>query len=148
MCNQFKNVREIVENMTPFNMMFGRKCSQGKKIPWTPTAVFGKEVLTRLNRDVKRKRPEIADRWKLHLDNASPHTAFVVITYLARIGVATFPQTSYRTDLTPADFFLFPKPEKSPFRICFRHLKGCHRVSERQVTVVDFQGDFAVRESR
>lgn len=35
-------------------------------------------VIRRLNRRVKRVQPEIADNWKLHHDNASSYTSFVV----------------------------------------------------------------------
>ena len=58
-------------------------------------------------------RPSIADNWMLHHDNAPCHTAISVIKFLAVV-----PQPPYSPDLSPCDFFLFPKLKF--------HLKGCH----------------------
>lgn len=75
----------------------------------TLTGAYYKQVLIRLNRNVKRRRPVIATSWKLHHDNAPVHTAGVVTDYLDKIGVKTLPQPPYSPDLSPPDFFLFPK---------------------------------------
>ncbi|UYV65869.1 hypothetical protein LAZ67_3005764 [Cordylochernes scorpioides] len=78
---------------------------QGK----TVNAEFYKEVLRRLHKAVKRKRQDLAQRWRLHHDNAPAHTAFLVTSYLTRIGVEVLPQPPYSPDMRPPDFFLFPK---------------------------------------
>ncbi|UYV75854.1 hypothetical protein LAZ67_13001562, partial [Cordylochernes scorpioides] len=75
----------------------------------TVNAEFYKEVLQRLHKAVKRKRQDLAQRWRLHHDNAPAHTAFLVTSYLTRIGVVVLPQPPYRPDMSPPDFFLFPK---------------------------------------
>ena len=60
----------------------------------------------------------IADNWMLHHDNAPCHTAISVIEFLAKKGIPVVPQTPYSTDLSPCDFFLFPKLKFHP--------KECH----------------------
>ena len=54
----------------------------------------------------------------LHHDNAPCHTAISVIEILAKKGIPVVPQPPYSPDLSPCDFFLFPK-------LNF-HLKGRH----------------------
>ena len=67
---------------------------------------------------VHRVRPEIADTWMLHHDNAACHTAISVNEFLAIKGISLVPQPTYSPDLSPCDFFLFPKLKF--------HLKGRH----------------------
>ncbi|UYV61654.1 RPS10 [Cordylochernes scorpioides] len=45
----------------------------------------------------------------LHHDNARPHTAHLVTSFLAKIGTQILPQPPYSPDIAPNDFFLFPK---------------------------------------
>jgi transposase len=54
----------------------------------------------------------------LHHDNASCHTAISVNECLAKKGISVVPQPPYSPDLSPCDFFLFPKLKF--------HLKGRH----------------------
>ncbi|UYV62485.1 hypothetical protein LAZ67_2000755 [Cordylochernes scorpioides] len=81
---------------------------QGK----TVNAEFYKEVLRRLHKAVKRKRQDLAQRWRLHHDNAPAHTTFLVTSNLSQIGVEVLPQPPYSPDMSPPDFFLFPKINK------------------------------------
>jgi histone-lysine N-methyltransferase SETMAR len=48
----------------------------------------------------------------LHHDNASPHKAEVVTSYLKRERVQLLPHPPYSPDLAPCDFFLFPRIKK------------------------------------
>jgi len=75
------------------------------------------EILERLRKSVVRVRPSIADNWMLH-HNAPCHTAISVIEFLAKKGIPVVPQPPYPPDLSPCDFFLFPKLKF--------HLKGRH----------------------
>jgi transposase len=45
----------------------------------------------------------------LHHDNAPAHASLLIRDFLANMNTAVLPQPSYSPDLTPADFFLFPK---------------------------------------
>ena len=81
-------------------------------------AAYYLEVLKRLKRKVASKRSAIKDDRKLHHDNASSHTANLVTDYLARVRLSVVPQPPYSPDLSPSDFFLFPRLKRA--------LKGKH----------------------
>ncbi|UYV72635.1 hypothetical protein LAZ67_10000121 [Cordylochernes scorpioides] len=59
----------------------------------------------------EKKRPEKGTNgdWILHHDNARPHTAHLVTSFLAKNGTQILPQPPYSPDIAPNDFFLFPK---------------------------------------
>ena len=61
---------------------------------------------------------QIADTWMLHHDHAPCHTAISVNKFLTKKGIPVVPQPPYSPDLSPCDFFLFPKLKF--------HLKGRH----------------------
>ncbi|GFT00902.1 putative mariner transposase [Trichonephila clavipes] len=79
---------------------------------------FYREVLERLRKRVMHVRPNIKNSWVLHLDNAPCHTAISVNRFLASKNIPVAPQPPYLPDLSPCDFFLFPKLKN--------HLKGHH----------------------
>ena len=76
------------------------------------------EILERPRKRVVRVRPSIGDNWMLHYDKAPCHTAIPVIKFLAKRGIPVVPQPRHSPDLSPCEFFLFPKLKF--------HLKGCH----------------------
>ncbi|UYV76804.1 hypothetical protein LAZ67_14002066 [Cordylochernes scorpioides] len=47
--------------------------------------------------------------WILHHDNARPHTAHLMTSFLAKNGTQILLQPPYFPDIAPNDFFLFPK---------------------------------------
>ncbi|UYV72519.1 hypothetical protein LAZ67_9003524 [Cordylochernes scorpioides] len=59
----------------------------------------------------EKKRPEkwTNGDWILHHDNARPHTAHLVTSFLAKNRTEILPQPPYSPDIAPNDFFLFPK---------------------------------------
>lgn len=69
------------------------------------------DILKRLLQRIRRVRPEYAAQgsWALLHDNARPHTALVVQQFLAAKGVVTINHPPYSPDLSPPDFFLFPR---------------------------------------
>ena len=67
---------------------------------------------------VKLVQPEIADTWMLHYDSAPCHTVIPVNELFTKKDIAVVPQPPYSPDLSPYDFFLFPKLKF--------HLKGRH----------------------
>ena len=70
---------------------------------------YYREFLERLRKRVHRVRSEIADTWMLLHDNAPCHTAISVNERLANKGISVVSQPPYSPDLSPCDFFLFPK---------------------------------------
>ena len=92
---------------------------------------FYREVLERLRKRVIRVRPNIKNKWVLHHDNAPCHTAISINEFLASKNIPVAPQPPYSPDLSPCDFFLFPKLKN--------HLKGNHfgTVKNIQTAVTD-----------
>jgi len=54
----------------------------------------------------------------MHHDNAPCHPAVSINEFLAEKSIHVFPQPPYLPDLSPCDFFLFPRLKN--------HLKGRH----------------------
>ena len=79
-----------------------------------------KDVLRRLIRSVRDKRRDlwVNDSWVLHHDNAPAHNALSVRQFVAEKNIPMLEQPPYSPDLTPCDFFLFPKLKQV--------LKGTH----------------------
>ena len=48
------------------------------------------------------------------MDNAPVYNSILVTDYLTKVGIKTVPQPPHSPDLSPSEFFLFPK------------LRGCH----------------------
>ena len=69
------------------------------------------QVLRHLRDAVRRKRPELCAtrNWKLHHDNAPAHVAQLIQNFLAKHGIENIQHSPYSPDLSPPDFFLFPK---------------------------------------
>ncbi|UYV74738.1 hypothetical protein LAZ67_12000754 [Cordylochernes scorpioides] len=68
-------------------------------------------IMRRLMEAVRLKRPERWQNndWRLHVDNARPHTAHVVLQFLAKHSAIQIPHPPYSPDLAPNDFFLYLK---------------------------------------
>ncbi|UYV70838.1 hypothetical protein LAZ67_8000791 [Cordylochernes scorpioides] len=68
-------------------------------------------ILRRLKEAIRKNRPEkwTNGDWILHHDNARPHTAHLVTSFLAKNGTEILPQPPYSPDIAINDFFLFPK---------------------------------------
>ena len=58
---------------------------------------------------VHRVRPETADKWLLHHDNAPCHNDVSLNEVLTKNCIPAFAQPQCSPDLTPCDLFLFPK---------------------------------------
>lgn len=120
---------------------------QGK----TVNAEFYKEVLQRLHKAVKRKRQDLAHRWRLHHDNAPAHTAFLVTSYLTRIGVEVLPQPPYSPDMSPPDFFLFPKVKRCLKGHRFDDIPNIQRAVTKALTGItptDYSGAYEAWKTR
>jgi len=68
------------------------------------------EGLTKLHESVGRKRPELwRNGWILHQDNVPAHNALSVKQFLANKNITVLEHPPYSPDLTPCNFYLFPK---------------------------------------
>ena len=72
---------------------------------------FYKNILRCLMRSAREKRRELCERrsWLLHHDKAPAHNALGIREFLAKNNTVVLEQPPYSPDLTPCDFFLFPK---------------------------------------
>ncbi|UYV74734.1 YTHDF2 [Cordylochernes scorpioides] len=77
----------------------------------TVNSAFYLEVLRRLKRRIARVRTDIKDTVKLHHDNATIHTAFIITNFLAQSNTPVIPHPPYSPDLTP-----FPDAARSEVR--------------------------------
>ncbi|UYV76602.1 hypothetical protein LAZ67_14001427 [Cordylochernes scorpioides] len=84
----------------------------------TVKSAFYLDVLKRLKRRIARVRNDIKDTVKLHHDNATSHTAFIITNFLARSNTSVIPHPPYSPNLAPCDLFLFPRLK--------REMKGKH----------------------
>ncbi|UYV64507.1 hypothetical protein LAZ67_3001027 [Cordylochernes scorpioides] len=68
-------------------------------------------IMRRVRESIRLKKSEMwsSKNWIIHHDNAPPHTATSVLTYLAKHDIQILQQPPYSPDLAPNDFFLFPK---------------------------------------
>ncbi|UYV65319.1 hypothetical protein LAZ67_3003934 [Cordylochernes scorpioides] len=115
---------------------------QGK----TVNAEFYKEVLRRLHKAVN-----LAQRWRLHHDNAPAHTAFLVTSYLTRIGVEVLPQPPYSPGMSPPDFFLFPKVKRCLRGHSFGDISNIQRAVTKALTGItptDYSGAYEAWKTR
>ncbi|UYV65870.1 hypothetical protein LAZ67_3005765 [Cordylochernes scorpioides] len=120
---------------------------QGK----TVNAEFYNEVLRRLHKGVKRKRQDLAQRWRLHHDNAPAHTAFLITSYLTRIGVEVLPQPPYSPDMSPPDFFLFSKVKRCLKGHRFNDTPNIQRAVTKAltgITPMDYSGAYEAWKTR
>jgi histone-lysine N-methyltransferase SETMAR len=68
------------------------------------------EVLTRLQKFISRKRPELwLDKLILHHGNAPAHDALRVREFLANKSIIKMEYPLYSPDLAPCNFWLFRK---------------------------------------
>ncbi|KAL4126684.1 hypothetical protein QTP88_010893 [Uroleucon formosanum] len=59
------------------------------------------ELLERSRKRIIRVRPEIANTWILHHDNAPCHRAFSVMQFLTSKNITVLPQPPYSPDMSP-----------------------------------------------
>lgn len=73
----------------------------------TVTGLWYRDLLKRVKKAYKRKRE--GNEFILHHDNAPSHSSFVVQQYLTKKKIAILPQPPYSPDVSPCDFWLFPR---------------------------------------
>ena len=67
------------------------------------------QILQRLRESIRKKRSVKSSSrdWYLYHDNAPPHKALSMITYLARNGISTLVHSPYLPDLSFKDFLKY-----------------------------------------
>ncbi|UYV74922.1 hypothetical protein LAZ67_12001810 [Cordylochernes scorpioides] len=117
----------------------------------TVNSAFYLEVLRRLKRRIARVRTDFKDTVKLHHDNATSHTAFIITNFLARSNTPVIPHPPYSPDLAPCDFFLFPRLKREMKGKHWETVENIqHHVTTflRSIPVEEFQGAFQSWQTR
>ncbi len=73
------------------------------------------QSLKRMREAVRRKRPHLwgpPRSFILLQDNASPHTADITVEYMDKVEIETWPHPPYSPDMSPCDFWAFPRLKK------------------------------------
>jgi hypothetical protein len=82
---------------------------------------------------VRRKRTELwGNGWNLQQHSAPAHNAFSVETFLGNKNISVLEHPSYSPDLSPCDFYIFPKIKSV--------LKGTQILSVENVKVLFCMG--------
>jgi len=110
-------------------------------------AEFYCNVLRRLRKDIRRKRPEMwrAGNWLLHDDEALSHRPLVKRKFLFHNSIITISHPPYSVDLTPCDLFLFPKMKLQLKVRSFDRVEEIQRESQNDLGTLgekDFQHAF------
>ena len=150
-----KSEKEQIKNKIHAHLLFWqwRDCPYRICASRTHTVnqFYYREILERLRKKVVRVRPSIADNWMLHHDNAPCHTAISVIEFFAKKGIPVVPQPPYSPDLSPCDFFLFPKLK---FHLKERHFGAVENIEKavtdqlKAIPVSDYQRCYEEWEQR
>ena len=101
------------------------------------------EVLKEFRKSFCRKRPALlkSGQWHFHQDNEPVHNPIHVTDYLTKIGIKTVPHPPYSPDLTPCDFWLFPKLRGSRYKTTEERKEIVTKVIDT-LTQDDFHGTF------
>ena len=96
------------------------------------------EVMHRLREAIRQKRTELwkNQSWILHHDNTPAHTSMLVREFLAKNKTVIMPQPPYSLDLTPADFFLFPKLKTQMKGKRFATIEEIKEISKQQLLAI------------
>jgi len=113
----------------------------------TVTGSFYLSVLEHLWKRIRRVRPEYSalGNWFLLHDNAPVHWAVAVQEFLARKQVCVLNHPPYSPDLSPCDYFLFPKlklPLKGRLFEDLQDIQGAVTSSLRAIPQEDVQRSF------
>ena len=119
---------------------------------WVPTGQtvnkeYYVEDLREFRKRFRRKRRALfkSDQWHFHQDNSPVHKSILVTDYLTKMGIKTVLHSTYRPDLAPCDFWLFPKL-KVKLRGCryetIEEMKGAVTKVTDTLTQEDFHGAF------
>jgi hypothetical protein len=112
----------------------------------TVNSEYHKGLLDSLRKDMLRKRPEkSANGFILHHDNAPCHTSLLVRRFLSSKKFTVCHQAPYSPDLTPCDFWFFPKVKITTKGERFESIQDIEAATTAQpktLTKEDFQNCF------
>ena len=80
-------------------------------------------------------------QWHFHQDNVPVHNSILVTEYLSKMGIKTVSRPPYIPDLSPCDFWLFPKLRGCRYEIIEEMKEAVTKVIDT-LTQEDFHGFF------
>ncbi|GFT53189.1 uncharacterized protein TNCV_4232931 [Trichonephila clavipes] len=94
--------------------------------------------MRKLRETVRRKRPvlKVSSRWMLHHDGAPAHTANLEQQFLTKHGTIQVAHPPYSPDMSPPDFFLFPKIKNTLKRHRFQDIETIKQNSTQQLQAI------------
>lgn len=119
----------------------------------TVNAQFYLSVLERLIKRIRRVRPEYSapGSWFLLHDNAPSHRAVLIQEFLARKQVCVLNHPPYSPDMSPCDYFLFPKlklPLKGRFFDNVEDIQAAVTSALRDIPQTELQRSFQLLRDR
>ena len=100
---------------------------------WVPTVqTVNKEYYVEVFREFRKrfhqKRPAIfkSGQWHFHQEKAPVHNSILVTDYLSKMDIKTVSLPPYSPDLTPCDFWLFPKSQRLSLWDNWGDERGCN----------------------
>ena len=104
-------------------------------------------ALREFRKRFRRKRPELFNlgQWHFYQDNAPVHSSILVTGYLTKMGIKTVAHPPYSPDLTPCDFWLFPKLKEKLRGCCYETIEEMKEAVTKVIdtlTQEDFHGAF------
>ena len=115
---------------------------------WVPTGqTVNKEYYVEVFREFRkrccRKRPALfkSGQWHFNQDTAPVHNPILVTDHLTKMGIKTVSQPPYCPDLTPCDFWLFPKLKENLRGCGFETIEDMKEVVTKIIDMLT-QGDF------
>ena len=101
------------------------------------------QVMRNLREAIRQKRPDLwkNKNWLLQHNNSPAHTSLLLRKFLAKNNTLMMPQPSYSPDLTPCDFFLFPKlkrPMKGRRYATIEEIKAASKKQLNKITKNNF----------
>ncbi len=83
-------------------------------------------------------------RWCLLHDNAKPHTVHIIRQYFAKNQISILNYPLYSPDLSPPDFFLFPKVKLEMKGTFFQDVNVIHAMVTRHLKAIPIEYSYRV----
>ena len=110
---------------------------------WTVNKEYDVEILREFRKRFRRKRPALfkSGQWHFQHDNTPVHNSILVTDYLTKMVIKTIPQAPCSPDLSPCDFWLFPKLRGCRYETIEGMKEAVMKVIDT-LTLEDFHGSF------
>ncbi len=98
-----------------------------------------KALLEHVRESLRLRRASLwsnIEEYLIHMDNASPHHALIVKNTLQAMNWSVLKHPPYSPDLSPADFFLFPRLKKKLKGINFPNIQSLRQAIDTELGLI------------